>query len=45
MSAKTEKTGELRPSEIPAPWALHRAYPWLPTVEIATRLVARPRAL
>jgi hypothetical protein len=33
--------GELRPSEIPAArraYALHRAYPWLPTLKIAARL-------
>jgi hypothetical protein len=41
MSAKTEKTGDLRPSEIPTACrahALHRAFPWIPTIEIATRL-------
>lgn len=41
MSAKTERTGDLRPGEIPAArraHALHRAFPWIPTIEIATRL-------
>jgi hypothetical protein len=35
------KSRELRPGEIPAArraHALHRAYPWLSTIEIATRL-------
>jgi hypothetical protein len=35
------KSRDLRPSEIPAArraHALHRAFPWIPTIEIATRL-------
>jgi hypothetical protein len=41
MTAKTERFGDLRPSEIPAArraYALHRAYPLLPTTKIAVRL-------
>jgi hypothetical protein len=41
VTAKTERTGDLRPSEIPAArraYALCRAYPRLSTVQIAVRL-------
>ena len=41
MTPKTESAADLRPSEIPAArraYALRHAYPWLQTVEIATRL-------
>ena len=41
MTAKTGRFGDLRPSEIPAArraYALHRACPLLPTIEIAVRL-------
>ena len=41
MKPKSERAGDLRPEEIPAArraYALHRAYPWLPTLKISTRL-------
>jgi hypothetical protein len=41
MTFKPNRTGDLRPNEIPAArraYALHRAYPWLPTLKIAARL-------
>jgi hypothetical protein len=41
MTAKTQRLGDLWPSDIPAArraYALHLAYPLLRTVDIATRL-------